>query len=105
MDTSNLIANLKELSGLTYDQIARLFGVSRRSIQNWFAGQTIPLEHSERASLLISRITPLGNTADARHLALLKSSNGPSLFHQYVDEIPRPQVIQVSAFSPRDLLG
>lgn len=95
----NSVANLRLLSGLTASQLGRLFGVSRRSIQGWVAGGSMSPVHHERLSLLLARITPLGVTAEDRKAALLRSSEGPSLFHQYIDEIQRGAVLQVRPFS------
>lgn len=77
------ISALRALSGLTADQVGRLFGVSRRSVQNWVAGNAMAVQHEEQVSRALSVIQALpGSTPDERRGALLDSSNGESLFHK-----------------------
>lgn len=77
------ISRLRVLSGLTADQVGRLLGVSRRSVQNWVAGNAMALQHEEQVSRLLSIIQSLpGSTADERRAALLDSRSGQSLFQQ-----------------------
>lgn len=77
------ISELRALSGLTADQVGRLLGVSRRSVQNWVAGNAMAVQHEEQVSRLLSVIQALpGSTANERRGALLDSSDGESLFHK-----------------------
>ncbi|MBP2374086.1 helix-turn-helix domain-containing protein [Paeniglutamicibacter psychrophenolicus] len=77
------ISKLRVLSGLTADQVGRLLGVSRRSVQNWVAGNAMAAQHEEHVSRLLSVVQALpGSTAEERRSALLDSSNGESLFHK-----------------------
>lgn len=77
------ISELRTLSGLTADQVGRLLGVSRRSVQNWVAGNAMAVQHEEKVSRLLSIIRALpGSTADERRGSLLDSSDGESLFHK-----------------------
>lgn len=99
------IFQLWKESGLTKSQVARLFGFSERTVYTWIANNSVPAREEERLASLITRIIPLGGTGDERRRALLKSSEGTSLFHQMVNEIPKAQVIQSSDLSVRDKLG
>ncbi len=94
------IAELRASTGLTTDQVGRLIGVSRRSVQNWIGGGAMSSEHEERASkiLAIVQALPASTTAE-RRTALLDSSRGTSLFHRLVavrSESARLQVPGVS---------
>jgi DNA-binding transcriptional regulator YiaG len=77
------ISKLRVLSGLTADQVGRLLGVSRRSVQNWVAGNAMAVQHEEQVSRLLSVVQALpGSSPDERRSALLDSSSGESLFHK-----------------------
>jgi DNA-binding transcriptional regulator YiaG len=94
------IVELRALSGLTADQVGRLLGVSRRSVQNWVAGNAMAGQHEEQVSRLLSVVLALpGSTADARRGALLDSSRGQSLFHKLLDERVEAVKVQGSAVS------
>lgn len=79
------INSIRSLSGLTNDQIGRLFGVSRRSIHNWLNGNPMSLRHEVRATQILQVLQAVPGTLPAeRRAALLDSSRGKSLFHQLV---------------------
>lgn len=101
----NSVLHLRDISGLTADQIARLFGVSRRTVQNWVAGGSMAAQHEERLSVLLAKIAPLAPSAVERRAALLSSSSGTSIFHRLTAEIHKPIVLQAQPSSVRDRLG
>lgn len=41
------VQDVKNLSGLTWDQLAQLFSVSRRSLHNWINGQPMTQDHED----------------------------------------------------------
>ena len=41
------LEDIKKRSGFTWDQLARLFGVGRRSMHNWMNGQAMTQEHED----------------------------------------------------------
>lgn len=97
------IGDLRDLSGLTASQVARLFGVSRRSINHWLAGKPMAAQHEERFSLLLSTVRGLpGASPDERRAVLLDSSSGPSLFHQMLAQAPVDAVLQVNPLDPSE---
>jgi transcriptional regulator with XRE-family HTH domain len=92
------------LSGLTAQQLARAIGCTERTVAGYCRGTIPQLEHQARVQHLIDVIEPLSDTAPGRRRALLDSSNGPSVLHRLIAEIPRGPVIQVT-LPVRDLLG
>lgn len=53
------IGEIRRLSGLTWDQLARVFDVSRRALHFWASGKPMSAEHQERLNrvlYVISRI-------------------------------------------------
>ncbi|MHA6513014.1 helix-turn-helix domain-containing protein [Tessaracoccus sp. Z1128] len=97
------IAELRALTGLTTDQVSRLFGVSRRSVHNWISGNAMSPLHEELAAkiLAIVQVVP-GSTPAERRAAMLDSSRGTSLFHQLVAARGEDMQLQVAGVSPRE---
>lgn len=97
------IAQLRALTGLTTDQVGRLFGVSRRSVHNWINGNAMAPQHEERAAKILSIAHALpGSTPADRRAALLDSSHGTSLFHQLVASRGEGVPLQIVAVSARE---
>lgn len=96
---SELIADLRLLSGLTTDQVGRLLGVSRRSVHNWLSGGTMASQHAERVSEILAIVQAIDGSPDQRRAALLDSSKGPSLFHKLLQQRQRGPLLQVAAVS------
>ncbi len=81
------ITELRAVSGLTTEQVARLLGVTRRSVHNWINGNTMAAQHEERLSRLLALVQALpGATPAERRSALFDSSGGESLFHRLLGE-------------------
>jgi DNA-binding transcriptional regulator YiaG len=76
------VRRLRDISGLTGEQIARLFGVSRRAVHLWVSGGRMNAAHHERlAQLLAITGTLPGHTPEQRRAALLApGKDGSSLF-------------------------
>ncbi|MEU8152554.1 helix-turn-helix transcriptional regulator [Micromonospora sp. NPDC048986] len=78
------VKQLHEMSGLTWEQLSRLFGVSRRAVHNWANGGRMTARHSERLAGIYRRIAelPAGLPTERRDLLLVPASNGRSLFEE-----------------------
>lgn len=78
---------LYEESGLTWDQLARILGVSRRSVHAWANGQRVSGRNLERLSHVSSTIRAIeADSAVARRHALFspRSNKQPNLFDELV---------------------
>lgn len=79
-DESTLAQEVRQLhgrSGLTWDQLARLFGVSRRAVHNWAAGGRLSAANAEFLSRLSQVIADRGDSeADETRAWLLTSIDG-----------------------------
>jgi len=79
--TRRAISELRRLSGLTWEQLAELFGVSRRSVHFWASGK--PLNAANEEKLLrvldIVRRADLGSSRSTR-AALFNATNGVTAF-------------------------
>jgi transcriptional regulator with XRE-family HTH domain len=71
-----------EKSGLTWEQIARLFGVSRRAVHSWAAGSRVSSRHLEAILDLSGRLSRRPGSPDENRTWLLDSAMGPSIFEQ-----------------------
>lgn len=52
--TSTSIAELRRRSGLTWDQLAHLFGVARRSVHFWVSGKALNASNEEHLARLLA---------------------------------------------------
>jgi len=76
--TSASIAELRRLSGLTWDQLARLFDVSRRSVHFWASGKAMTSTNEERVhrTLGVMRKVDRGSAGANRNALLGATADG-----------------------------
>jgi len=76
------ISELRRLSGLTWDQLARLLGISRRTLHFWASGKRMTPLNEERLARLLSVVQRLGqgSSAETRARLLSRGDNGELLF-------------------------
>lgn len=81
---SDLVTSLHDRSGLTWEQLAKAIGVSRRSLHMWAAGSTVTYAHRrvmERFDRLVSEI---GMTPEETRIKLLEQrTEGESLLDEF----------------------
>jgi DNA-binding transcriptional regulator YiaG len=72
------ISELRRISGLTWDQLARLFGVSRRSLHFWASGKAPTAANEEHLHrlLAITRKIDRGTASENRAALLAVSDEG-----------------------------
>lgn len=78
------IAALRRLTGFTWEQLARLFGVSRRSVHFWASGSRMADDnraHLERV-LETVRFIDRGSASENRGAILMSTAEGPTLLDQ-----------------------
>jgi DNA-binding transcriptional regulator YiaG len=59
-DSSRRISDIRLHTGLTWEQVARLFGVSRRTVHLWVSGAAMSSEHEEHLHRMFSVIEGSG---------------------------------------------
>lgn len=77
LDTGPAVSELRRLTGLTWEQLAAVFGVSRRSLHFWASGKPINAaneEHLRRSLQVIMRADR--GSADANRAMLLHDHDG-----------------------------
>lgn len=80
--TQKALSELRRLSGLTWEQLAKLFNVSRRSLHFWASGQPLSRFNEEHLNRLLGTIRYIdrGSASLNRSLLLRPDDNGNPLF-------------------------
>lgn len=73
-----MLADLHQSSGLTWDQMARLFGVGRRAVHGWAMGATANQHHQALAAALAKRVRELDASPEQVKVALFAPRPGGS---------------------------
>lgn len=106
-NTAKSVRDLHVESGLTWEQLARLFGVSRRAVHHWASGGRMNAMNEEQLGEITDVVgkLPAGSPAERRSLILATPTEGPSVFEKLKSQRPASEILQVSAFSPDQLIG
>jgi DNA-binding transcriptional regulator YiaG len=70
---SSALMELRRISGLTWDQLARLFGVTRRSLHFWVSGKSLNPANEERLHKLLAMVRKLNRGSARKNRSLLLS--------------------------------
>mgnify|MGYP001033703407 CR=1 FL=1 len=70
-NTSSAIMELRRLSGLTWEQLATLFGVARRSLHFWASGKPVNAPNEERLRRVLAAIRKTDRGLAAKNRAIL----------------------------------
>ena len=78
--SSEAIHEIRRLSGLTWDELADLFAVSRRSLHHWANGKTLTVRHEQqiRKVLTVLRLHTDGSARNLRAWLVSADSSGLS---------------------------
>lgn len=78
VDTAALVVDLRNRSGLTWDQLASIFGVERRSVHFWASGRTMNASNAERLARVLAAVSRVdcGDPAVTRALLLTPTESG-----------------------------
>lgn len=111
------INQLKRLSGLTWDQLGRVFGVSRRSLHLWASGKPLSASNEERLHQVLETIKLIDRGTAGQNRSILLSVTGgvapidllaSGQYEEAVDAIgrgsalERPQLTSLSADASAD---
>lgn len=77
-DIPSLIHKIRRLTGFTWEQVAKLVGVSRRAVHLWLSGGRIGDRNYEKLGKILALIEQIdrGNAEENRTLLLSQSKNG-----------------------------
>lgn len=87
--TSGVLSELRRLSGLTWDQLSRFFGVSRRTIHFWASGQAMSASNEEKLQQALAKVKSLdqGSASATRSLLLAVDASGRPLLESMSADI------------------
>ncbi len=88
VEASSAIAELRLRSGLTWDQLARLLGVARRSVHFWASGKPLNAANEERVGRLLAVIRHIdrGGARETRAALLSPLDDGAVPFDLLMQE-------------------
>lgn len=69
--TRRTVSEIRRLSGLTWDQMARLFGVSRRTAHFWAIGKSLTAANEERIGRLLGTLLRIDRGSASKNRAAL----------------------------------
>ena len=69
--TQRKVFEIRRLSGLTWDQMARVFGVSQRTAHFWASGKPLTAANEERVSRLLGMLRRIDRGSAAKNRAAL----------------------------------
>ncbi len=99
------IGELRRLTGFTWDQLAHLFGLSRRSLHFWASGKPMASANEEHLHRLLATVRRLdrGSAVENRTLLLTASRSGEVPMDLLVDQQYERalQVVGETASHPR----
>lgn len=106
-NTADTVKRVRAESGLTWDQLARIFGVSRRAVHHWASGGRMNAVNEEQLNELqdVIRQLPGGDPATRRSMIFASTPEGPSIFEQLKSRRSSSEILQVAAYSPDGLIG
>lgn len=106
--SATIVRDLHTKSGLTWEQLGRLLGVSRRAVHLWAAGGRVNSRHLELLTQLRGVIDnlPAENASQRRMLIFQARQAEPSIFDAFLQQHAREEgVVAGTPFSPDQLLG
>ena len=77
--SSDAVCALRRLTGLTWGEVATLFGVSRRSVHHWASGGPLSPAHEAQLRAWLAAVEGVNAPSDAVRAALVREDSGPSL--------------------------
>jgi len=101
------VRSLHKRSGLTWDELAQVFGVSRRTLYNWSTGGKVSASHAQAISSVIRAVYQVdtGSPELTRSKLLAPAEDGTTLYGRLVQQISRPAAISDPAYRPDELLS
>jgi len=87
-DSASAISEVRLLSGLTWDQLAQIFKVDRRSLHFWASGKSLSGANEEKLSRVLSALKQIdqGSAKTNRQLLLSSNADGISPFFLLQEE-------------------
>ncbi len=96
------IAEIRRVSGLTWDQLGRVFGVSRRSVHFWASGKPVNAGNEERVRRVLALVRQSDRGSAEQNRALLLTPAGDlTPFDLIAEERFQEAALALGTGSPR----
>ncbi|WUH97781.1 hypothetical protein OHR68_30330 [Spirillospora sp. NBC_00431] len=107
IDLSAAVTGLHDESGLTWNQLSKLFGVSRRALHHWAAGGRMNAAHAERLAALVTAVRQVGGETPGERRArlLAPQENGRSMYDIMRSLVERGVPVGGTPYQPEALLS
>lgn len=101
------VRSLRQRSGLTWDELARIFGVTRRTLYNWSIGGQVSAANAQAIAEVIRSLHEIdsGDPKVTRSRLLAPTENGATLYARLIQQRRRTSHPSASVYSPDQLLG
>lgn len=98
-DYASAVRGLKDRTGLSWQQLANAFGVSRRSLHFWANGGNMALSNVQRLHTLADRVAGFGDIAPeaVRRDLFHRDGSGVSEFDRWVGQVTPARVVPRSS--------
>jgi len=106
-ELANSVRSLRQRSGLTLDELAYIFGVSRRTLHNWSTGGQVSASHAQAIASVIGAVhrVDTGNPKLTRSKLLAPTENGTTLFSRLAQQHRSIATTGGPAYRPDELLA
>jgi len=100
------VRSLHDRSGLTWDELAHMFGVSRRTLYNWSTGGRVSASHAQAITSVIRAIHQMdtGSPQLTRSRLLAPAEDGTTIYTRLAQQQSVPPAISGPAYRPDELL-
>jgi DNA-binding transcriptional regulator YiaG len=101
------VRSLRQRSGLTWDELARIFGVTRRTLYNWSIGGQVSAANARAIADVIGSLHEIdaGDPRVTRSRLLAPTENGATLYAMLIQQRRRASHPSAPVYSPDQLLG
>lgn len=98
---------LRNLSGLTWEQLAKLFGVSRRAVHLWASGGRMNSYHAELLGRVLSSVSMIeaDTPTQRREVILAPGPDGRTLYEALLAERGGQRGVNAPSVPPEQLVG
>lgn len=94
------VLEIRLLSGLTWDELAKVFGVSRRSIHNWALGDRLTDENAEKVRRVLANVRKLYDSSPVRTAGILRGMHGDRPFFEVLPSTALADASSTQAVQP-----
>jgi len=101
------VRSLYRRSGLTWDELAHVFGVSRRTMYNWSTGGKVSASYAQAISSVIRVVhhVDTGNPQLTRSKLLAPAEDGTTLYARLIQQQSKPSFVSGPSYRPDELLA